>query len=165
MPNFMKSLFGQVLIALLLGILVGFAWPDVATQLKPLGDGFIKLIKMVIAPLIFGVVVHGIVGAGDLRKVGRVGTKAIIYFEAVTTIALVLGVAVAYFFAPGHGMNVDPATLDPKALEAYADRIQQVQGGTVEFLMRLIPTTVVDAFAKGDTIQVLLFAVLFGAGL
>ena len=165
MPNFMKSLFGQVLMALVLGVLVGFVWPDIATQLKPLGDGFIKLIKMIIAPLIFCVVVHGIVGAGDLRKVGRVGTKAIIYFEVVTTIALLMGLAVAYFFAPGHGMNVDPATLDPKALEAYAERVTQVQGGTVEFLMRLIPTTVVDAFAKGDTLQVLLFAILFGAGL
>ena len=100
MPNFMKSLFGQVLMALVLGVLVGFVWPDIATQLKPLGDGFIKLIKMIIAPLIFCVVVHGIVGAGDLRKVGRVGTKAIIYFEVVTTIALLMGLAVAYFFAP-----------------------------------------------------------------
>ena len=140
-------------------------WPDIATKLKPLGDGFIKLIKMIIAPLIFCVVVHGIVGAGDLRKVGRVGAKAIIYFEVVTTIALVMGLAIAYFFAPGHGMNIDPATLDGRALEGYAERVTQVQGGIVDFLMRIIPTTVVDAFAKGDTLQVLLFAVLFGAGL
>src|SRR3712207_6986897 len=102
------TLFGQVCVALVLGILIGWLWPDFAVQLKPLGDGFIKLIKMAIAPLVFCVVVHGIVGAGDLRKVGRVGGKAILYFEAVTTVALILGVVVAYVFQPGVGMNIDP---------------------------------------------------------
>jgi len=96
--SFFKSLFGQVVVALVLGVVLGIAWPDFAVSLKPLGDGFIKLIKMVIAPLVFGVVVHGIVGAGDLRKVGRVGLKAIVYFEVVTTIALALGIVLAYAF-------------------------------------------------------------------
>ncbi|AWI60149.1 C4-dicarboxylate transporter DctA [Sinorhizobium fredii] len=164
MSKFSRSLFGQVIIALVLGIIVGVVWPQFAAQLKPLGDGFIKLIKMVIAPLVFGVVVHGIVGAGDLRKVGRVGLKSLIYFEAVTTLALALGLIAAYVFGPGHGMNVDPATLDASALGAYTEKVSQVTG-TVDFLMRVIPTTVVDAFAKGDVLQVLLFAVLFGSGL
>ena len=104
------------MVALVLGIVAGVFWPDFAAQMKPLGDGFIKLIKMIIAPLVFGVVVHGIASAGDLKKVGRVGVKSIIYFEVVTTIALVLGIVVAYVFGPGHGMNVDPSTLDASAM-------------------------------------------------
>src|SRR5215212_1413764 len=119
MPSFLRSLFGQVVIALVLGVLIGGAWTDFAKKLKPLGDGFIKFIKMAIGPLVFGVVVHGIVGAGDLKKVGRVGLKALIYFEAVTTIALVLGVVLAYTFGPGVGMNIDPKALDAKALSSY----------------------------------------------
>ncbi|MCJ2071294.1 dicarboxylate/amino acid:cation symporter [Methylobacterium sp. J-030] len=164
MRRFFASLFGQVVAALVLGIVVGMVWPGFAVALKPLGDGFIKLIKMVIAPLVFGVVVHGIVGAGDLRKVGRVGLKALVYFEAVTTVALVLGLVLAYLFAPGHGMNIDLATLDAKSLAGYTERVGQVTG-TVDFLMRLVPTTFVDAFAKGDILQVLILAILFGAGL
>jgi len=158
------SLFGQVVAALMIGILVGRLWPDFAVTLKPLGDVFIKLIKMVVAPLVFGVVVHGIVGAGDLRKVGRVGLKSLIYFEVVTTIALTLGLVLAYVVAPGHGMNVDLATLDAKSLASYTDRVGQVTG-TVDFLMKLVPTTFVDAFAKGDILQVLLLALMFGSGL
>ncbi len=164
MRRFFASLFGQVVAALVIGIVVGMAWPDVAVALKPLGDAFIKLIKMVIAPLVFGVVVHGIVGAGDLRKVGRVGLKSLIYFEVVTTIALALGLVLAYLFAPGHGMNIDLATLDARSLAGYTDRVGQVTG-TVDFLMKLVPTTFVDAFAKGDILQVLIIAILFGAGL
>ncbi|MCJ2131377.1 dicarboxylate/amino acid:cation symporter [Methylobacterium sp. E-045] len=164
MRRFFASLFGQVVAALVLGVVLGIVWPDFAVALKPLGDGFIKLIKMAIAPLVFGVVVHGIVGAGDLRKVGRVGLKALIYFEAVTTLALVLGIVLAYAFAPGAGMNIDPATLDAKAIASYTDRVGQVTG-TVDFLMKIIPTTIVDAFAKGDILQVLIIAILFGAGL
>jgi aerobic C4-dicarboxylate transport protein len=164
MSNFLKSLFGQVVAALVLGVLVGVAWPDFAAQLKPLGDGFIKLIKMIIAPLVFGVVVHGVVSAGDLRKVGRVGVKAIVYFEAVTTVALLLGLVLAYTFAPGAGMNIDPASLDQSAISSYTEKVGQVTG-TVDFLLRIVPTTVVDAFAKGDILQVLLIAILFGAGL
>ena len=162
--SFFRSLFGQVVIALVLGVVIGVAWPDFAVSLKPLGDGFIKLIKMVIAPLVFGVVVHGIVGAGDLKKVGRVGVKAIVYFELVTTIALALGIALAYLFEPGVGMNIDPNSLDPKAMASYTQHVGQVTG-TVDFLLRIIPTTVVDAFAKGDILQVLLISIVFGAGL
>lgn len=164
MKRLFGSLFGQVVAALMIGILVGRLWPDFAVTLKPLGDVFIKLIKMVVAPLVFGVVVHGIVGAGDLRKVGRVGLKSLIYFEVVTTIALTLGLVLAYVVAPGHGMNVDLATLDAKSLASYTDRVNQVTG-TVDFLMKLVPTTFVDAFAKGDILQVLLLALLFGSGL
>ena len=162
--SFFKSLFGQVVVALVLGVVLGIAWPDFAISLKPLGDGFIKLIKMVIAPLVFGVVVHGIVGAGDLRKVGRVGLKAVVYFEVLTTIALALGVMLAYAFAPGLGMNIDPSKLDPKAMAAYTQHVGQVTG-TVDFLLRIIPTTVVDAFSKGDILQVLVISIMFGAGL
>ncbi|WP_342131379.1 C4-dicarboxylate transporter DctA [Hydrogenophaga sp. OTU3427] len=166
MPKFLKSLFGQVLLALLLGVLLGFVWPEFAVKLKPLGDGFIKLIKMIIPVLVFCVVVHGIAGAGDLRRVGRVGVKALIYFEVVTTVALLLGLVLAFWFQPGVGMNVDPAALDAKAMSAYADNASKLTGGgTVEFLMKLIPTTVVAAFATGDVLQVLLFAVLFGCAL
>ncbi|MET7244517.1 C4-dicarboxylate transporter DctA [Methylobacterium sp. EM32] len=164
MPRFLRSLFGQVVIALILGVVVGIVWPGFAVALKPLGDGFIKLIKMAIAPLVFGVVVHGIVGAGDLRKVGRVGLKALIYFEAVTTAALVLGLVLAYVVRPGEGMGIDPATLDAKAIAGYTANVGQVTN-TTEFLLKLIPTTVFDAFARGDILQVLIIAVLFGAGL
>ncbi len=164
MKRFASSLFGQVVAALVLGIVLGMVWPGVAVTLKPLGDAFIKLIKMAIAPLVFGVVVHGIVGAGDLRKVGRVGLKSLIYFEAVTTIALVLGLVLATVFAPGHGMNVDVASLNAKEIAGYTDRVGQVTG-TVDFLMKLVPTTFVDAFAKGDILQVLILAILFGSGL
>ena len=166
MPRFLRSLFGQVVLALVVGVIVGFVWPDFGVKLKPLGDGFIKLIKMIIPVLVFCVVVHGIAGAGDLKRVGRVGVKALIYFEVVTTIALGLGLALAFFFQPGVGMNVDPNTLDAKAMSAYVDNASKLTGGgTVDFLMKLIPTTVVNAFATGDVLQVLLFAVLFGCAL
>jgi aerobic C4-dicarboxylate transport protein len=166
MPRFLRSLFGQVLLALVAGVIVGFVWPEAATQLKPLGDGFIKLIKMIIPLIVFCVVVHGIAGAGDLKRVGRVGVKAIVYFEVVTTIALALGLVLAFVFQPGVGMNVDPKALDAKAMGAYAENASKLTGGgTVDFLMKLIPTTVVNAFATGDVLQVLLFSVLFGCAL
>ena len=166
MPKFLRSLFGQVVLALALGVLLGLLWPETAVKLKPLGDAFIKLIKMIIPVLVFCVVVHGIAGAGDLKRVGRVGVKALVYFEVVTAIALALGLALAYLFQPGVGMNVDPTTLDAKAMSAYADNASKLTGGgTVEFLLKLIPTTVVAAFATGDVLQVLLFAVLFGCAL
>ena len=136
--------------------------PDFAVALKPLGDGFIKLIKMVIAPLVFCVVVLGISGTGDLKKVGRVGVKAVIYFEVLTTFALVIGIVLAYVFQPGVGMNIDPASLDASAMAAYTDRVGEVQGGTVAFIMKIIPATMIDAFAKGDILQVLLVAILVG---
>jgi aerobic C4-dicarboxylate transport protein len=112
MPRFVKSLFGQVVIALVLGVLAGLFVPEFAVKLKPLGDGFIKLIKMIIPVLVFCVVVHGIAGAGDLKRVGRVGVKALIYFEVLTTIALAMGLVLAFVFEPGVGMNVDPGKLD-----------------------------------------------------
>ena len=162
----LRSLFTQVLLALAVGVLLGLLVPDFAIKLKPLGDGFIKLIKMIIPVLVFCVVVHGIAGAGDLKRVGRVGIKALIYFELVTTVALGLGLLLAFMFEPGVGMNVDPKALDAKAMGAYAENASKLTGGgTVEFLMKLIPNTVVDAFAKGDVLQVLLFAVLFGCAL
>jgi aerobic C4-dicarboxylate transport protein len=166
MPRFAKSLFGQVVIALVLGVAAGLFFPDFAVKLKPLGDGFIKLIKMIIPVLVFCVVVHGIAGAGDLKRVGRVGVKALIYFEVLTTIALGMGLVLAFVFKPGVGMNVDPRALDAAAMSAYASNADKLtSGGTVEFLMKLIPTTVVNAFATGDVLQVLLFAVLFGCAL
>ena len=166
MPKFLRSLFGQVVLALVVGVVIGLFWPDSAVKLKPLGDGFIKLIKMIIPVIVFCVVVHGIAGAGDLKRVGRVGVKALIYFEVLTSIALALGLLLAFAFQPGAGMNVDPKALDPTAMSAYAETASKLTGGgTVDFLMKLIPTTVVDAFAKGDVLQVLLFAVLFGCAL
>ncbi len=166
MPKFLRSLFGQVALALVIGVLIGFAVPEFAVKLKPLGDAFIKLIKMIIPVLVFCVVVHGIAGAGDLKRVGRVGVKALIYFEVVTTIALALGLVLAFVFQPGVGMNVDPKALDPAAMSAYAANADKLTGGgTVEFLMKLIPSTVVNAFATGDVLQVLLFAILFGCAL
>lgn len=166
MPSFLRSLFGQVVLALVVGVALGFAVPDFAVQLKPLGDGFIKLVKMLIPVIVFCVVVHGIAGAGDLKRVGRVGVKSLIYFELVTTVALALGLVLAFVFQPGVGMNVDPKVLDAKAMSAYADNASKLTGGgTTEFLLKLIPTTVVNAFATGDVLQVLLFAILFGCAL
>ena len=126
MPKFFKTIFGQVVVALVVGIVLGVMYPDFATKLKPLGDGFIKLIKLMIAPIIFCVVVHGIAGAGSLKKVGRVGVKAIVYFEVITTIALMLGIALAYAFQPGAGMNIDPRSLDAASLKSYVDTASQV---------------------------------------
>lgn len=166
MPNWSKSLFGQVCIALVLGVAAGFFVPDLAAKMKPLGDAFIKLIKMLIPVIVFCVVVHGIAGAGDLKKVGRVGVRAIVYFEIITTIALILGIALAYLFGPGHGMNIDISKLDPSALSTYVDRAHEVSdGGMVAFLMKLIPTTMISGFAQGDVLQVLVVAILFGCAL
>jgi aerobic C4-dicarboxylate transport protein len=164
MPKFFRTIYGQVVVGLVLGILVGVFYPDFAVTLKPLGDGFIKLIKMIIAPIVFCVVVSGICHAGDLKKVGRVGGKAIVYFEALTTLALIVGIVLAYVFQPGVGMNIDPATLDAGAASAYAARAHETTGA-VDFILKLIPVSVVDAFAKGDIIQVLVFAIPFGFAL
>jgi aerobic C4-dicarboxylate transport protein len=161
-----KSLFVQVLAALLLGIILGVATPDFAVGLKILSDAFLKLITMIVAPIVFCVVVHGIAGAGDLKKVGRVGVKALIYFEGMTTVALVIGLVLAFAFAPGHGMNIDPATLDAKAMSSYADNASKLKGGGVgSFLLNIIPTTSFDALARNDVLQVLFFAIIFGVSL
>jgi len=160
------SLFVQVLAALILGIILGVAAPDFAISLKILSDAFLKLISMIVAPIVFCVVVHGIAGAGDLKKVGRVGVKALVYFEVMTTVALVVGLILAYTFGPGHGMNIDPSTLDAKALNTYADNAHKLQGGGIgSFLLNVIPSTSFDALSRNDVLQVLFFAVLFGVGL
>ena len=166
MPRFLRSIFGQVVLALVLGVVLGVVWPDTAVKLKPLGDGFIKLVKMLIPLIVFCVVVHGIAGTGDLRRVGRVGIKALIYFEVLTTLALGLGLILAYWLQPGVGMNVDPKALDASALGTYAANADKLSsGGLPEFLLKLIPTTAVSAFANGDVLQVLLFSILFGCAL
>jgi aerobic C4-dicarboxylate transport protein len=161
-----KSLFVQVLIALLLGIGLGVLTPDFAISLKILSDAFLKLISMIVAPIVFCVVVHGIAGAGDLKKVGRVGVKALVYFEVMTTVALIFGVVLAFTFGPGHGMNIDTSALDPKALSTYADNAHKLQGGGIGgFILNIIPTTSIDALSRNDVLQVLFFAVLFGVAL
>jgi aerobic C4-dicarboxylate transport protein len=142
------------------------AVPDFAVGLKILSDAFLKLISMIVAPIVFCVVVHGIAGAGDLKKVGRVGVKALVYFEVMTTVALVIGLILAFVFAPGHGMNIDPATLDAKAMGTYADNASKLKGGGVaSFILNIIPTTSIDALARNDVLQVLFFAIIFGVSL
>jgi len=161
-----KSLFFQVLVALLFGIVLGMAAPDFAKGLKFFSDAFLKLISMIVAPIVFCVVVHGVAGAGDLNKVGRVGVKALVYFEVMTTIALVVGLGLAYLFAPGQGMNIDPSALDAKALGAYADNAHKLQGGGIgSFILNIVPTTAFDALARNDVLQVLFFAILFGVSM
>src|SRR5260221_10608558 len=160
------SLFVQVLAALVLGIVLGMAVPDFAIGLKIFSDAFLKLISMIVAPIVFCVVVHGIAGAGDLKKVGRVGVKALVYFEVMTTVALIVGLVLAYVFGPGHGMNIDPSSLDAKALNTYADNAHKLKGGGIgSFLLNIIPTTSFDALARNDVLQVLFFAILFGVSL
>jgi aerobic C4-dicarboxylate transport protein len=161
--KFHQHLYVQVLTAISLGILLGHFCPEMAVSMKPLGDGFIKLIKMIIAPIIFCTVVTGIAGLQELDKVGRVGAKALIYFEVVSTLALIIGLLVVHIVKPGVGMNVDASTLDTKALATYTDAAKT--HGVVDFLLNIIPTSVIDAFAKGDILQVLLFSLLFGFSL
>src|SRR6266436_10017109 len=161
-----QSLFVQVLVALLLGIVLGMAVPDFAVELKILSDAFLKLISMIVAPIVFCVVVHGIAGAGDLKKVGRVGVKALVYFEAMTTIALALGIVLAFMFGPGRGMNIDTSMLDANALNTHAENAHKLQGaGIASFMINIIPTTSIDALARNDVLQVLFFAVIFGVSL
>lgn len=160
---FYKILYVQVLMAITAGVLLGHFYPAAGASMKPLGDGFIKLIKMIIAPIIFCTVVLGIAGMGDMKKVGRVGGKALLYFEAVSTLALIIGLAVVNLVKPGAGMNADISTLDTNAIATYASKAQSQS--TTDFLLNIIPNSVVDAFAKGDILQVLLFSILFGLGL
>jgi len=161
--KFFKRLYTQVIIAILIGIALGVWFPGFAQQLKPLGDAFIKLIKMMIAPIIFCTIVIGIAGMKNMRTAGRVGLKAIIYFEIVTTIALIIGLMIVNLLQPGKGMHIDPATLDTSGVQTY---IQQSKSTTfVDFLLHIIPDTIIGAFAEGNILQVLFFAVLFGIGL
>ncbi len=160
---FYKHLYVQVLAAIAAGILLGHFYPELGTQLKPLGDAFIKLVKMIIAPVIFLTVATGIAGMTDMKKVGRVAGKAMIYFLTFSTFALIVGLVVANIVQPGSGMHIDPASLDPKAVANYAAKAheQTITG----FLSNIIPTTIVGAFADGDILQVLFFSVLFGIAL
>ena len=158
-----KSLYVQVLAAVVLGVLLGQFYPQLGEQMKPLGDGFIKLIKMIIAPIIFCTVVVGIAGMEDMKKVGKTGGLALLYFEIVSSLALVVGLVVVNLFEPGAGMNVNAAALDTKGIAAYTGPGKMV--GTVDFLLNVIPSTIFDAFAKGEILQVLLIAVLFGFAL
>jgi aerobic C4-dicarboxylate transport protein len=160
---FYKSLYFQVITAIVIGVLLGHFYPQTGAAMKPLGDGFIKLIKMIIAPIIFCTVVVGIAGMEDMKKVGKTGGLALLYFEIVSTIALVVGLVIINIVRPGAGMNIDVSQLDTKAIAAYTAPGQMQ--GTVDFLLHVIPSTVVDAFAKGEILQVLLFAVMFGFAL
>src|SRR5215831_4310513 len=160
---FYTHLYVQVLTAIVIGALLGHFYPHIGEAMKPLGDGFIKLIKMLIAPIIFCTVVHGIASMEDLKKVGRVGLKALIYFEVVTSLALIVGLVVVNVLQPGAGTNADPKTIDTKSIQAYTTKAGQQS--TVDFLMHIIPNTVVGAFAEGEILQVLFFALLFAFAL
>jgi aerobic C4-dicarboxylate transport protein len=155
-----QVLYIQVLIAIVLGIVIGYFWPKLGVALKPLGDAFIALIKMMIAPVIFCTVVHGIASISDMRKVGRVGVKTLFYFEAISTLALAIGLIVGEVLKPGAGFNVDPKTLDPHAVERYVTAAKNES--VVQHLLAIIPDSYFGALAKGDLLQVLLVAILTG---
>ncbi|MGO4448456.1 dicarboxylate/amino acid:cation symporter [Phyllobacterium sp. TAF24] len=156
-------LYFQVIVAITIGIALGHYYPDIGTSMKPLGDAFIKLVKMIIAPVIFLTVTTGIAGMSDLQKVGRVAGKAMIYFLTFSTLALIVGLIVANVIQPGAGMNINPSTLDPAAVATYTQ--QAHEQSVIGFLQNIIPTTIVGAFASGDILQVLFFSVLFGISL
>ena len=158
-----KHLYFQVLVAISIGVLLGYYYPETGAAMKPLGDGFIKLIKMIIAPIIFCTVVSGIAGMEDMKKVGRVGGKALLYFEVVSSLALVIGLTIVTLVQPGAGFNADVTKLDTKAIASYTTGAKSLS--TTDFVMNIIPNSVVDAFAKGDILQVLFFALLFGFAL
>lgn len=157
---FYTILYVQVLAAITVAIALGHFWPSIAVDMKPFGDGFIKLIKMVIALAIFCTVVTGIAGMSDMKKVSRVGGKALLYFEVVSTLALLIGFIAAHVAAPGAGFNIDPATLDTRAVAQYAGKAKEQT--IVEFLLNIIPNTITDAFARGDILPVVLISILFG---
>ena len=162
--RFLRHLYVQVLIGIILGGVVGFVWPTFGAQLKPLGDAFVNLVKMLIAPIIFTTVVVGLAGMGEMKKVGRVGGKALLYFEIVSTVALVIGLVVANVFQPGAGFHATPESLDAKAVQQYTNAAAKGMG-TVDFLLHIIPKTFVSAFSEGEILQVLLLAILFGLAL
>ncbi len=163
LKKFAHSLYAQVLVGVALGALLGFLNPSLGAAMKPLGDGFIKLVKMLIAPIVFTTVVTGIAKMGDLKRVGRIGLKGIVYFEVLTTFALAIGLIVGKIVQPGAGMNVNPATLDTSAIANYTTSGHALS--TTDFLLNIIPKDVADAFARGDILQVLLFSILFGVAL
>jgi aerobic C4-dicarboxylate transport protein len=164
MRRFFGKLYVQVLTGVLAGIALGFFWPDLGTDLKPLGDVFIKLIKMVFAPIIFATVVLGIARMENMKELGRVGVRALVYFEVLSTFALILGLIVVNLVGPGVGMNVDPAHLDTKAISTYTAAGSKA-GGFVDFLLNMVPSSVVDALARNEILQILVFATLFGVAL
>ncbi|MDO8543775.1 MAG: dicarboxylate/amino acid:cation symporter [Opitutaceae bacterium] len=161
--RFLRHLYVQVLLGILIGGVIGYVWPQLGIKLRPLGDGFVSLIKMLIGPIIFATVVVGIAGMGDLKKIGKVGARALIYFEVVTTLALVIGLFVANTFTPGAGFHADPDTLDAGGLTKFKSAASQM--GWVDFLLHIIPKTFVSAFSEGEILQVLLLAILFGLAL
>ncbi|AXW86346.1 C4-dicarboxylate transporter [Lonsdalea britannica] len=158
-----KSLYFQVIVAITIGVLLGHFYPSIGEQMKPFGDGFVKLIKMIIAPVIFCTVVTGIAGMESMKAVGRTGAVALLYFEVVSTVALLIGLVVVNLMQPGAGMNVDPSTLDAALVSNYAS--QAAEQGVIPFLLDIIPASVIGAFASGNILQVLLFAVMFGFAL
>src|SRR5689334_17412392 len=158
-----KNLYVQVLIAIAIGVLLGHFQPELGAAMKPFGDGFIKLIKMIIAPVIFLTVVVGIAKMGDLKHVGKIGVKALVYFEVVTTLALAIGLVVANALKPGGGMHIDPASLDAAAVASY--KTAAASQSFTDFVLHVIPDTVVGALAGGELLQVLFVALLFGVAL
>lgn len=161
--SFVRTLYFRVLVGVVLGVIIGVLWPGVGVSLKPFGDGFIKIVRMMIAPIVFLSVVSGIASVGDLRKLGRIGLKSLVYFEIVSTLALVLGMLVAEVIQPGRGMNVDPRTLDAKSVAQYATA--STTHKPADFLLDIIPDTFAGAFSKGEILQVLLLAILVGTAL
>jgi aerobic C4-dicarboxylate transport protein len=161
--RFLGSLYAQVLVAVVIGAVIGFAFPGTGESLKPLGDGFIKLIKMMIGPIIFCTVVLGISGMEDMKKVGKTGGLALVYFEVVSTVALFIGLMIVNLVRPGAGVNADPATLDAAAVSQYTSA--EGPHGVADYVLNVIPSTAVGAFASGEVLQVLLFSVLFGFAL
>ena len=159
-----KSLYIQVIFAIAGGIIIGRFFPHFAISLKPLGDVFIKLVKMMIGPVVFCTILSGITSMQDMNKVGRVGVKALIYFEILTTVALVLGLLVVNLIGPGRGMNINPSTLDPSQVQGYI-KSDAISGGVVGFLVHIIPENIIDALARNELLQILFFSVLLGFGL
>ncbi len=159
----LKKLYLQVLIAIVVGVLLGEAWPQLGVDMKPIGDGFISLIRAVVPPIIFATVVVGIARMGDMRRVGLVGLRAIVYFEVVSTVALIIGLIVGNLFPSGTGLHIDPASLDPKPIAGFVSSAQSMT--IVDFLTRMIPTNMIGDLAKGEIMPVLIMAVLFGFAL
>jgi aerobic C4-dicarboxylate transport protein len=162
--SWLGKLYIQVLIGILIGGLVGFFVQNIAVKLQPFADGFIKLIKMLLAPIIFGTVVLGMAKMGSIKEIGRIGVRALLYFEIVSTLALVIGLVVVNVVRPGVGMNIDAGQIDGSAISGYT-RAAESQGGTVQFFLDIIPTTIVDAFAKGAMLQIILMSILMGIAL
>ena len=161
--RFLSTLYGQVLAATIVGVALGHFYPAAGAAMRPFGDGFIKLVRMIIAPIIFCTVVGGVAGAGDAKAVGKVGGLTLLYFEVVSTLALIIGLVVVNLAKPGDGMNIDPATLDARAVSQYVSTAGTQ--GVTDFILAIVPNTLAEAFVKGDILQVLLVSLLFGFAL